>query len=163
MTLNELFGTNEGVMKQRMSNQKPNHAEGIISQSKSLFMTLIISVFALSMSACNGKVFSSFFGNGASKFLPILLLPKIQSIEVTPNTKSVPSGVPADFNVIVTFEDGSSRALTPQEMAAVTWTSDHPAGLHSITFEKTTPENYGHITAVKTDYLGGRRGCDHYR
>jgi len=93
-------------MKQKMSNPKTNHVQGIISQSKSFFMTLIISIVALSMSACNGKVFASFFGNGVTNLLPILLLPKIQSIEVTPNATSVPSGVPADFNVIVTFEGG---------------------------------------------------------
>ncbi|MDM8001622.1 MAG: Ig-like domain-containing protein [Bacteroidota bacterium] len=131
---------------------------------KAISLGLVVIAAAASLTGCNGKIYSALFETKMMQYLPFLL-PKIESIAITPGTETRASGTTVDFDVSVTYDDGSTRELSQGEMNQVTWSwlpdTNPPIGGVSyvnVTLPPVPPATIGdtvaRFTAIKSDYLG---------
>lgn len=109
-----------------------------------IFFGIISFFFALNI-GCSGSVFESLLGGG----------PKIISIALTPAERTVPSGVPVEYTIVATLSNNTVRALTPAEMAQVTWSNDNPEGLAAVEVTLSQDGSSFSVVAIKEVYNDG--------
>ena len=113
------------------------------------------------LAGCSGKIYAALFDDNLSTLFPILASSlRIESISITPDNPSVPSGVPQDYTLTATLANGNVRPLTAKELGQVEWTWDASGTSTLFDIADVDIQNIGinslpRVTAIKTDYMGG--------
>lgn len=132
---------------------------------KTILAGFMAAAMAASMAGCNGKIYSALFDDNMTNYLVGLVAhgQQIDSIVITPAppaTGNTPSGVPVDYIITATLNNGNTRPLTVSEYGNVVW-SWEPSGtstildIDSVTVENLGTNNLPRVTAIKSDYIGG--------
>ncbi len=137
-----------------------------ITKQLALFRKTILAGFmaaamAVSMAGCNGKIYAALFEDNMMQYLVLMVAhgQQIASIAITPGATSTPSGVPVDYNITATLNNGNTRALTQDEYQSVVWTWDvsgttTPLDIDSVDIDNIGINSLPRATAIKADYLG---------
>ncbi|MBN1497483.1 MAG: Ig-like domain-containing protein [Spirochaetes bacterium] len=131
---------------------------------KTILAGFMAAAMAAPMAGCNGKIYSALFDDNMANYLVGLVAygQQIDSIAITPAppaTGNTPSGVPVDYIITATLNNGNTRPLTVSEYGNVVW-SWEPSGsstildIDSVTVENLGINNLPRITAIKSDYIG---------